>query len=128
MQSISGHNGNGTSGALRAELERAIADEGCSLKDLTVLAPANDPYRVDTRSGHRDGEWLAMQAEDKLGGRVIHLRGFHYAVLGETKPNGAPYTNTEADWTWLQGSAAKAARGWGTSRLSGSATRVTTSR
>lgn len=103
-------NGNGTSGALRAVLEQAIAEEGCKLKDLTVLAPQNDPYRVDTPSGHRDGAWLAMQAESKLGDRTIHLRGFHYALLGETKPDGRPYANTDADWTWLQSGAAKAAR------------------
>jgi hypothetical protein len=108
---LSGHNSNGTSGRLRAELERAIAAEGCRLKDLTVLAPQNDPYRVDTPSGHRDGRWFAEMVELKLAdGRVIHLRGFHYAVLGEVKPDGKPYTNTEADWVWLQSSAAKAAR------------------
>jgi hypothetical protein len=27
-----------------------------------------------------------------------------------TKPNGLPYTNTDADWVWLQENAAKAAR------------------
>ena len=43
------------SGALRAVLDTY----GGSLKDLTVLATANDPYRVDTDAGHRDGEWLA---------------------------------------------------------------------
>ena len=102
-------NENGSSGPLRSALERAIAEEGCKLKDLTVLATQNDPYRVDTPSGHRDGQWLAMQAKDKLGDRIIHLRGFHYALLGEIKPDGKPYTNTEADWLWLQ-SAAKAAR------------------
>jgi hypothetical protein len=102
--------GNGT-GVLRAVLEQAIAEEGCKLKDLTVLAAQNDPFRVDTPAGHRDGQWLAEQVEVKLAdGRIIHLRGFHYALLGETKPDGSVYVNTEADWLWLQGSAAKAAR------------------
>ena len=103
-------NGNGNGGVLRAALERAIAEEGCKLKDLTVLAAQNDPYRVDTPAGHRDGEWLAIQAKDKLGDRTIHLRGFHYALLGETKPDGGSYRNSEADWLWLQSGAAKAAR------------------
>jgi hypothetical protein len=94
---------------LRATLEAAVAEDGYSLKDLTVLAPQNDPFRVDTPSGHRDGEWLAVQAE-KLGDRRIHLRGLHYMVLGETKPDGKPYTNTDADWLWLSGKAGKAAR------------------
>jgi hypothetical protein len=33
-----------------------IAEQDCSLKDLTVLAPQNDPFRVDTPARHRDGE------------------------------------------------------------------------
>jgi hypothetical protein len=102
--------GNGASGALRARLEAAIAEEGCALKDLTVLAPQNDPFRVDTPAGHRDGAWLAGQIEAKLPYKVVHLRGAHYVLLGEIKPNGEPYTNTDADWVWLQNCAAKAAR------------------
>jgi hypothetical protein len=98
---------NGEVGPLRQLLEA----QGCSLKALTVLAPQNDPFRVDTPSGHRDGAWLAEQASGKLpDGQVIHLRGFHYAVIGETKPDGKPYTNTDTDWKWLQGTAAKCAR------------------
>jgi hypothetical protein len=34
----------------------------------------------------------------------------HYMVIGQPKPDGTPYTNTDADWTWLSGDAAKAAR------------------
>ncbi|MGH2451188.1 MAG: hypothetical protein ACRDGE_07945 [Candidatus Limnocylindria bacterium] len=94
---------------LRAVLEDAIAEDGRRLKDLTVLAVQNDPFRVDTPAGHRDGEWLAMHAE-KLGERRIHLRGLHYMVLGEPKPDGSPYTNTDPDWLWLQSKAGKAAR------------------
>jgi hypothetical protein len=99
------------SGPLRAVLEEAAEDGGVSLKDLTVLAPKHDPFRVDTPARHRDGEWLAETAGDLgLGGRTIHLRGLHYAVLGRPKPDGTPYTNTDADWTWLSEHAAKAAR------------------
>jgi hypothetical protein len=79
-----------------------------------VLAVQNDPFRVDTPARHRDGEWLAMQAERHgLADRVIHLRGFHYLLVstsGLLKPNGLPYSNTEEDWTWLVQDAAKAAR------------------
>jgi hypothetical protein len=46
----------------------------------------------------------------RLLGRRRHLRGLHYVVLGEAKPNGTPYTNTDEDWTWLQSKAGKAAR------------------
>jgi hypothetical protein len=80
---------------------------------LTVLAMQNDPFRVDTPARRRDGEWLAVQAEELgLGTDTIHLRGLHYMLVsGEAvKPNGTPYMNTEADWRWLQEDAAKAAR------------------
>jgi hypothetical protein len=97
-----GHEPNG----LRAALEAA----GGSLKSLTVLAPQNDPFRRDTPTGHAQGHWLADQiATLKLTG-PRHLRGLHYALLGRRKPDGQPYTNTDEDWTWLQGSVAKSAR------------------
>ena len=40
---------------LRAALDAVIAEQGCSLADLTVLAPKNDPFRLDTPARHRDG-------------------------------------------------------------------------
>jgi hypothetical protein len=102
---------NGT-GRLRQVIEDARVGGG-SLKDLTVLATQNDPYRVDTPAGHRDGQWFAEQF--KAAGRErIHPRGLHYAVVMAEhvvlKPNGKPYQNDDANWTWLQGVAAKAAR------------------
>lgn len=82
---------------LRDTLEKA----GGSLASLTVLATQNDPFRVDTPAGHRDGQWLAEKlAELKLSG-PRHLRGLHYALIGQPKPNGLPYTNTDEDWQWL---------------------------
>jgi hypothetical protein len=96
---------------LRRLLEETAAAEQVPMKDLTVLAPQNDPFRVDTPAGHRDGAWLAMTARELgLGNRKIHLRGLHYMVLGRPKPDGAVYTNTEADWLWLSAVAGKAAR------------------
>jgi len=98
---------------LRRALDDAIAgsDRQRSLKSLTVLASQNDPFRIDTPAGHRDGAWLAMQSEDLgLSDRTIHLRGLHYALLGRPKPDGTPYANSDRDWTWLQEKAADAAR------------------
>lgn len=95
---------------LRRKVEQVAADSGCSLAQLTVLAARNDPFRVDTPARHRDGEWLAVVKHKQVGSRRIHLRGLHYAILGETKPDGTPYTNTEENWLWLQTDAAKAAR------------------
>lgn len=98
-------------GPLRRLLEETAAAEGVPMKALTVLAAQNDPFRVDTPAGHRDGEWLAMTARELgLGNRKIHLRGLHYMLLGRPKPNGAAYANTDADWLWLSGTAGKAAR------------------
>jgi hypothetical protein len=102
-------NGHNTVGPLRALLDRTRVAHGCTLGDLTVLAPQNDPMRVDTPAGHRDGAWLAMHAET-LGDRRIHLRGLHYMLLGKEEPSGGTYSNTQADWGWLQNDAAKAAR------------------
>jgi hypothetical protein len=46
---------------LRQTLDTAIAEAGSkvSMKDLTVLAPQNDPFRLDTPANHRDSKWLA---------------------------------------------------------------------
>jgi hypothetical protein len=98
-------------GELRQALEKAAAETGCSLASLTVLDKSNDPFRVDTPARHRDGEWLADTAAGLgLGDRKIHLRGLHYMMIGEPKPDGSPYENTEKDWLWLTEDAAKAAR------------------
>jgi hypothetical protein len=99
---------------LRQALDAAIAESNgrkLSMKDLTVLAPQNDPFRLDTQANHRDGEWLAFTAQELgLGDRKIHLRGLHYMVIGRPKPDRTPYTNTDADWLWLSGGCGKAAR------------------
>jgi hypothetical protein len=96
---------------LRQKLDEVVAECGCSLNHLTVLANQNDPFRVDTPARHRDGAWLAVTAQELgLGDRKIHLRGLHYMVLGRPKPDGTPYANTEDDWLWLQSDAGKAAR------------------
>lgn len=101
----------GAGEGLRALMDATTAEDGCSLKDLTVLAAQNDPFRVDTPARHRDGVWLASTAADLgLGGRTIHLRGLHYMLIGRAKPDGTAYANTDADWVWLSSDAAKAAR------------------
>ena len=95
---------------------RDLKDEkGLSLKELTVLSAVNDPFRLDTPSNHRDGEWLQERMQG-LGylqpGRSIHNRGLHYALVstsGLVLPNGRPYINDIDCWDWLEG-ASKAAR------------------
>jgi hypothetical protein len=96
---------------LRRLLQETAAEHGLDMKDLTVLAPQNDPFRVDTPARHRDGAWLAATIRELgLTDRKLYLRGLHYAVLGRPKPNGEPYRNVEEDWLWLSGDAGKAAR------------------
>jgi hypothetical protein len=55
---------------------------GCSLSDLTVLSAQVDPYRLDTPSGHRDGQWVAEHLNRLVGGtKRIHWRGLHYVLV-----------------------------------------------
>jgi hypothetical protein len=101
---------------LRQALDAAIASANgskLSMKDLTVLAVQNDPFRIDTLAAHRDGEWLAMHFERLVAAdKKIHLRSLHYRLVTDepTKPNREPYRNTDSDWVWLQEKAADAAR------------------
>lgn len=107
-----------TPGRLRSVIEAAKRESGLSLADLTALATQHDPYRHDTASGHRDGEWFKVQLDHALqaGGRTrerLHLRGIHYAIISRgdvLKPNGEPYRNTGEDWYWLQTFPSKSAR------------------
>ena len=81
------------------------------LSAITVLARQNDPFRFDTPVGHRDGEWLVRTTADLgLGDHTIHLRRLHYMIIGETRPDGSRYTNTDKGWMWLQSKAAAVAR------------------
>jgi hypothetical protein len=97
---------------LRQALDRTIANgEAKSMKDLTVLSTNVDPFRLDRPDMHRAGRWLADVASTlALHDRKIHLRGLHYALLGQPKPDGSIYINNEDNWYWLHGDAAKAAR------------------
>ena len=101
-------------GALRSVLEKACLKAGCNLSDLTVLSAQVDPYRLDTASSHRDGQWLAKQLDRAIGKkRRIHWRGLHYVLVstsGLVKPHGDIYVNDDDNWTWLINTAGKAAR------------------
>ena len=90
-------------------------DQGWSLDELTVLARDNDPFRQDRSEGHKLGRWLrgtleAMGFAVGAGGRTIHNRGLHYLLIGQVKPDGSVYANTEREWKWLTERVSKAAR------------------
>jgi hypothetical protein len=100
---------------LRQLLDKTAANEGCSLKDLTVLSPQVDPFPLDTPANHRNAEWFTTVVRELgygVDGRTIHLRGLHYAIAmgGVVKPDGEAYAHNDDNWEWLQGSAAKPAR------------------
>lgn len=79
-------------------LRRELQAHGLPMNQLTVLAPQNDPFRLDAEAGHRVGSWLADTARRVgLRDRTIHLRGLHCRILVESKPDGLPYTDTDKD-------------------------------
>jgi len=93
------------SGILHSVIAEAAAASGTSIGSLTVLSPANDPFRCDTRDGHTEGQWFAEQMP---ADGSIHLRGLHYRIVVRAnirKPDGAIYQNTDEDSVWLQQSA-----------------------
>ena len=98
-------------GPLRRAMTAAAAEAGVPTNTLTVLAPANDPFRCDIESRHRDGQWVAATLQALgVGDRKVHGRGLHYMLIGQPKPDGTPYRNTEDDWDWLMQRALKSAR------------------
>ncbi len=98
--------------SLREILTHAADARGNSLKDLTVLSASRDPYRLDTPAGHRCGQWLADAfREVNPSGQRLHLRGLHYRLVGRVNlPDGKPYINDDATWTFLAEKAVKCAR------------------
>ena len=91
-------------------------DQGWSFQDLTVLAHGNDPFRQDIKVPHENGRWLRDTMQQRLGftfgegGRTIHMRGLHYLLLKQVKPDGTEYVNTDKQWSWIVDKAGKAAR------------------
>ena len=88
------------SGVLHSVIAGTVAASRTSIGNLTVLS-ANDPFRRDTRDGHLEGRWVA----EKLRGRRVHQRGFHYLLVvagNVVKSDGSVYQNTDEDWLWLQ--------------------------
>jgi hypothetical protein len=100
-------------GRLREILLSARAETGRTMEELSVLAGQNEPYRLDTPAGHRDGLWLAMELERLKVRRPVHLRGLHYILVAAgdvLRPDGQRYVNDDPTWHWMAETAAKAAR------------------
>ena len=99
-------------GPLAKTLMRVEREIGLNQRELYVLSGMKDPFAQDTPTGHMLGRWLKVRLDLFAPGRVIHLRGVHYLLVATQarKPNGTPYTNTKADYFWLNDRVAKAAR------------------
>jgi hypothetical protein len=100
---------------LRTILENAATDSGLSMRELTVLSTARDPYRLDTPAGHREAKWFAEMVERFLEPEQrIHLRGLHYRISSVAdvvrSDNDMPYINDLDAWVYLVEKASKAAR------------------
>jgi hypothetical protein len=107
-------------GRLRRVIKEACEEAGLNMEDLTVLAEQTDPYRFDTKAGHRDGKWAADQLRRFYGpSKKAHWRGLHYALImakvkvrkpDTRKGDGEIFTNTTKNWEWLLDVAGKAAK------------------
>jgi hypothetical protein len=92
--------------ALNVMLRELARAEGVTLSDLTVLSPANDPFRIDTAGNREAGKWLRDQMEaPEIRGRRLHNRGLHYAITSRGNarfPSGEPYINDADGWAFLE--------------------------
>ena len=112
-------NGDGTPFAnphRGVDLDQLLRDELRELglrnmDELTVMAKHRDPFRLEKY--RPEAEWFRRQVA-KVPQLPIHVRGCHYAALGDPKPDGTPYRNTERDYHWLSDRPAKAGRWLGT--------------
>ena len=88
---------------LRATLEAAMAESGHKMKDSrssltrTTRSGSTLPPATATASGSRGGS-----RSSTVPGRSTS-EDCTYVLLGEAKPDGVPYTNSEADWAVIRG-------------------------
>lgn len=89
---------------LKAEKART----GLGLGDLTVLSTQIDPFRLDTPTNHKNGQWFRDRMEEcglLSGIGTIHNRGIHYAIVSlgnAVRPDGKPYINDADCWAFLE--------------------------
>jgi hypothetical protein len=106
-------NKNGV-GPLRKVLEKVVDGTGYGWNAFTVLSPQADPYRLDTATGHQNGQWFADIVAQVLPYGTIHLRGLHYRLVAKAdvlRPDtGRRYVNDDEAWLFLTSKAAKAGR------------------
>ena len=87
-----------------ATLKRVAKESHCSVRDLIVLAPQNDPFYAGTETDRLMAEWFRDLWERFGYGLGVHLRRIHYQLVSQenpTKHDGTPYENTKNNWTYL---------------------------
>lgn len=91
-----------------SELIKEMAEkQGVSIASLLVLSPKNDPFYISMASQIADAKWVAEyynRRATELGTPIVYARRLHYYIASlqtVTRPNGTPYENTDACWSFL---------------------------
>jgi hypothetical protein len=85
--------------------------QGCTVKDLTVLATQNDPFYQGTPTDRKKADWFADVWKRAGYTDSVHLRRMHYWCVSQkelTHYNGEGYENSKAHWSKLVDCAKKA--------------------
>jgi|Deesub1362A_J573_1020465.scaffolds.fasta_scaffold00447_28 hypothetical protein len=90
-------------------IKRFAQQSGCSISDLIVLAPQNDPYYIGTQTEKRHARWIAEIVTQFLEERnriQVHDRAIHYYILSNnfSRPIGRSgwrvYRGDSNDFSW----------------------------
>jgi hypothetical protein len=85
------------------EIKWLAREIGASVADVIALSDDNDPNYIGTPKHWERARWFAAlwEARGFAGRGGVHLRRFHYQILGSPKHDGSRYQNTHADWQYL---------------------------
>ncbi len=103
---------------MTAETRRRIQEEatklGVKVRDCIAMSPNRDPFYIGSETDYVKANWF-RDMWDQHGYIGLHLRGFHYTLqafagpdvlhpLPEAirRPDGQPYLNTPACWSYLK--------------------------
>ena len=91
-------------------IKKIARENKCSIKDLIVLAPQNDPYYIGTLTEARHAGWIAEIVKGFLrerGRTRVHDRAIHYYVLSKNikRPIGKSkwqvFKGDSNDFAWV---------------------------
>lgn len=92
-------------------IKQLAKENGLRVKDLTALAPNNDPFYVGRPSDVEQAEWFYQIWNEAGYSKGVHIRRIHYRLVsrGTPRPDGDVYQNDDRNWAYLN-NAAKNAR------------------